>query len=1349
LGVKEWPNVVEESLDSATKLEAEETIRRDKPRCSGIYTQGEVQGLEVTFTLDTGASKTIMSMETYRRIPQSRRPILNTSHGITMFAADGRQMPYYGEAVFQISMGPVNMEKVMGVVELSDEVLVGADLLLGDKDGPADLMLSRSQMIFRGAEIPLEQVRRTHKVKKLKAAETITIPGMSEILVDVYIDGYQRSGGGTDEFFIEGSREVTEHNRLLLAPALVTIRGPANAKARIMNPFKKARHLYQDQTVGFASGFKEVCDTLVLEEEASEVDNLGTVRRIKLGNDPEMTRRTPSVEKGGPTVPEYLEPLFKDTVEGRPEEEARVIAEMLSRYKGAFSQDDTDLGRTSLVEHCIDTGNARPIKQAPRRIPMAFKGEDEAAIQKLLDQGSIRPSTSPWASPIVLVRKKDGSVRPCVDYRRLNAVTKIDAIGLPRCSECLDAMAGAKLFSTLDITSAYNQVPVRPQDIPKTAFVTKQGLFEFVTTPFGMVNSGATWTRCIELALQGLAWTTCVIYLDDIIIFGKDFEEHIERLREVLGRIEQADLKLKPRKCSLLKKSVGFLGHVVSAEGILPNKANIEKILSWSTPKTVTDVRAVLGLGSYYRRHIRDYSKKMLPLIELTKKNKKFEWTPECQAALDNLKAELTGPEIMAYPEESGLMILDTDASAYSIGAVLSQVQGGQERVIAYGSRTLNKAEINYCVTNRELLAVKHFVEYYRHYLLGKHFLVRSDHQALKWLFSLREPKNRIARWLEILSEYDFAIEYRPGKKHQNGDAMSRIRCKNPRNCGCDSDDTLECGPCHKCEKWSEDMESSLPRSGTAIRRLYESDWRSIPRLFYHYLWYALTLLTLTSSHFDMTEGSAQDLEVGTLHFPCFYNFLSIGNSVPFEGQTPHPANATCDPWERWNGFPGVEEEFQDDGRTRPKLEVSDSLQRRSSKLVKSTQPTEATVLAVQTRSRPMWGVGQSVSELRKLQLSDKEIGPVLKWVESEKRPFGPEVCSASPAVRHYWNCWDSLAIKQGILYRKFRKRDNSGEYLQFLVPSTLRQSVLQQMHDCLLSGHLGKKKTREKVLQRYYWYQVRDDVNTWIDRCDVCGAVKKPPKKPKAKLGEMPTGAPLDRLCTDFLGPLPETERGNKHIMVVTDHFTRWVEIFPLPDQTAVTTAEVLLDQVISRYGCPYDIHSDQGRNYESKIFADLVKLLEVRKTRTTPGNPRCNGQAERFNRTMMDMVRAYLKGQQREWDKFLGCLAGAYRATVNEATGFTPNRLMLGREVRLPAEIIYGPPPAEDGATTSYVEYVELLKERLQTAHEVAREHLKKYAQRQKADYDAKTSTNTFERGDLVWYLSDLQQHHITPNS
>ena len=423
-------------------------------------------------------------------------------------------------------------------------------------------------------------------------------------------------------------------------------------------------------------------------------------------------------------------------------------------------------------------------------------------------QGIIRKSTSPWGSPLCLVMKKNGKIRPCIDFRRVNAVTENDAFPLPRIQDCLDAMSESTLFTMVDMTSGYHQVPVKESDIPKTAFVTKYGLFEFLRMPMGLKSSAQTFQRVMELALQGLQWSICLIYLDDVIIYSKTFDEHILRLGLVLQRIREAGLKLKPNKCQFLQSKVTFLGHVVSSAGVEPNPDNLKKIEDWPRPKSVTQIRQFIGLASYYRRFIKSFSEICAPMVKLTKKGEDFVWSTECDIAFETIKSALTDPPIMAYPKDEGEYILDTDASDLSIGGILSQVQDGQEKVIAYGSRTLNKAEKNYCVTDKELLAVKHFVDYYRQYLLGRKFTVRTDHQALVWLFSLKEPKGRIARWIEVLSSYDFKIIHRPGKKHGNADSLSRYPTPDI-NIEIDTE-PLKCGPCKKCTKRSQDMESSL-----------------------------------------------------------------------------------------------------------------------------------------------------------------------------------------------------------------------------------------------------------------------------------------------------------------------------------------------------------------------------------------------------------------------------------------------------------------------------------------------------------------------------------------------------------
>lgn len=592
------------------------------------------------------------------------------------------------------------------------------------------------------------------------------------------------------------------------------------------------------------------------------------------------------------------------------------------------------------------------------------------------------------------------------------------------------------------------------------------------------------------------------------------------------------------------------------------------------------------------------------------------------------------------------------------------------------------------------MLAVKYFVNHYRHYLLGRHFVVRTDHQALKWLFSLKEPKNRIARWIEILSAFDFEIEYRPGKKHGNADAMSR--CLNPANCQCNAEEgnVLNCGPCRKCLNRSVNMESSMIKDDHKIRTvkiLMDSTWNIINALKYVFL----CMLIFLAFPWKVSADVMKSFGTKTL--------LNARNL-------------------------SQQKDVNVDGRLYPK--VLTVLQGGVQRLSRGWQNQRACAV---TRSK--WAQVFSAESIRRKQMQDPDISPVIQWLEKGKRPHGTEVCSASPASRHYWICWDSLKLKDGVLYREFYKRDGSNKYLQLIVPRSLKEEICKQMHNSLLFGHLGKKKTREKALQQYYWYGIREEINNWVDRCDMCGAVKKTPKTPRAPLGDMRVGAPMDRISTDILGPLPRTPRGNKYILVVTDHFTKWVEIFAIPDFSATTCANKILDEVIARFGCPLYIHSDQGTNYESQIFSDLCKLLEIKKTRTSPGNPRCNGQTERFNSTLLKMIKAYLKGEQTDWDIHLGCLSSAYRSTPNETTRMTPDLLMLGREVHFPAQVMFG----DVGGEHSHADNIYKIRNQLEKAHDVARKHLFDKSVQQKELYDAKCLVNSYKAGDLVWYQSE----------
>ncbi|BHF71978.1 hypothetical protein SprV_0401504000 [Sparganum proliferum] len=462
----------------------------------------------------------------------------------------------------------------------------------------------------------------------------------------------------------------------------------------------------------------------------------------------------------------------------RSDVETETLKRMLLGFHDVFAWDEYTLGRTSCIRHAIETGTAKPIWQPPRRIPAHLQKEVDTLLDSMLATGVIKPSRSPWASPVTLVAKKDGTIRICIDYRRLNAVTTRDSFPLPRIECTLDALAGSRWFSTLDLKSGYWQVEVEPADRQKTAFILPQGLYEFETMPFGLCNAAATFQRLMQVVLSHLYPRQCLIYLDDVIVFGKTITQHNDNLRAVLLALREAGFTLNPQKCQFLREKVNYLGHEVSPSGIKVSAEKAGAILTWPTPNSTTEVRSFIGLASYYRRFIRNFAGIARPLHRLTEKGREFRWTDECQAAFDELRTRLSRAPILMLPnttETAPPFVLDTDASAFAMGGVLSQTDdNGLERVICFASKTLTKPQRNYCTYRRELLAIVTFVKQFRPYLLGKPFVIRSDHKALQWLQNTKDAEGQLARWQEMLQEYHFTCTYRPGKQHGNADALSR-----------------------------------------------------------------------------------------------------------------------------------------------------------------------------------------------------------------------------------------------------------------------------------------------------------------------------------------------------------------------------------------------------------------------------------------------------------------------------------------------------------------------------------------------------------------------------------------------
>ena len=699
----------------------------------------------MSLLVDTGSAVTIVHERAWCPLQQSlqkvNRPVI---------AANGEPLSILGRTEIRIVIA--GKEFLLIARDITQECILGADFLIshGFVIDPGNRLLRIGETSTPLLSSKTPPFASSYHVS---VGETFVIHPGEERLCRANISGDYSSLVGTTGV-VEAQEGTEEKHQILLARVLANP-DQGTVPLRIANLSGSAVTLYK------GTNLAKYCP-LGSSEQDTEYTELPETK-----SSPDSHVHQVSFQQSPASL------LGIDTSEWS-EHQVETLNELVSEFSPVFSSGKSDLGRTDKIYHQINTGGAAPVYQPPRRLPFHSRQQVFEMLEEMKGQGIIESSSSPWASPIVLVKKKDGSLRFCVDYRKLNKVTIRDSYPLPRVDDILDSMHGAEWFTTLDLRSGYWQVEVEPSDRPKTAFTTPYGLYQFRVMPFGLCNAPSTFQRLMELVLSGLCWETCLIYLDDVIVFGRDWDEHLQRLRQVLSRLQEAHLKLHPGKCQFFRKSVSFLGHIISQHGVKTDPLKIQVVSHWPAPTNATELRSFLGLASYYRRFIPKFAEIAAPLYRLQEKESRFSWAEPCQTAFDKLKQKLTSAPVLAFPTRDGIFVLDTDASDLAIGAVLSQLQGGVEKVIAYGSRTLTKSERNYCATRRELLALVYFLRYFRAYLLGRPFHVRTDHASLQWLQQFKEPEGQVARWLEQIQEYDFQTHHRSGKLHTNADALSR-----------------------------------------------------------------------------------------------------------------------------------------------------------------------------------------------------------------------------------------------------------------------------------------------------------------------------------------------------------------------------------------------------------------------------------------------------------------------------------------------------------------------------------------------------------------------------------------------
>lgn len=929
-------------------------------------------------------------------------------------------------------------------------------------------------------------------------------------------------------------------------------------------------------------------------------------------------------------------------------------------------------------ELAIPTGSVKPIKEKTRRIRDNEIEIVQNEIDRLLKKGVIRRSCSDWSFPTVLVAKKDGRKRLCIDYRSLNVVTKSDCFPLPRINDIIGLHSNKCIFSSIDLKDGFFHLRVRKKDQCKTAFSTPFGLFEYTVAPFGLKNTPSAFQRAMMEILSPVS-TKCTPFIDDIIVSSANKQQHISDLREVFQCLKCANLTLNKQKCQFFKDELTVLGHRISKDGISASEVHLQNIKNFPKPTKKKDVRAFLGLINYVAKFIPYLSKNLLLLRQLVRKSSKFIWSNEMDTCFEEIKRKFAKPEMLAFADSACDKVIIIESDRETISALLLQKMNTENRLVECRCRTLSDSETRYNAYEKEALALQLAFISFRHLLGSSRIQVITMLPDFKNCVNRKVLPPRLSRILLDSCEFEFEISLSKTAKRLN---------------------TVE-------EKSAEVM-SEYPSGVKTVYVDGASTGNGTPNCRASYgVWWG-TDDPLNKSGEIEQPASNQRAEL-TAALVALQQAVSLGlDSVKIVSDSQYVVKSQKEwivDWER-NG------NLTKKGKTITNGDLQFAIRDLSKRCQVYWQHVpghsgipgniEADRLASEAlpSKKAKLAVMAIEDSLLKEQRNDVMYSQIALKIDSGNRVPG-------------------YVLSNKLLYK-----DTSAGH-RLVVPFSLRKTIMYLFHDNpVLGGHHGVFKTFQEISSTYWWPMMRKTITEYVRTCHQCQIHKRSPLKPYGYLHPIVSSEVMEKVGVDFVGPLVRTSRGNAYIVVCIDLFSRFVITKALCDITAKSTALFLLEEVVCQHGAPRCIISDRGAQFTSSVISELMKLLKVDQALTTPYHPQSNGMCENANGNILRSLKKYVDSNSTEWDLYLPMITLSYNISVNKSTEFTPFEIKTGRKYQWS-----GMSRAEP-----VNEFVKKVKDRLQIIEEkvINNDLFAKAAQKQL--FDRKNRQIDFQTGDLV---------------